>query len=199
MNKTFNLDLKALKSCAPLMCADEARHYLCGVHLYEKDGALVYEATNGHALVRVTSELQYDDMSFDELDIIIPSFLVSYLCKPAFTKGFGIEGDFFPCHVDATRINIEMLNGVINYKLIDGEYPALDGVIPKTSAVTFNKININAKYVDYLAKSITVFSGTPVIKFQFTGDRYGSPILIQSEQEKNWIGVLMPATMFDAE
>lgn len=33
MSSDFNLDLKALKSCLPAMSDEEARYYLCGVHI----------------------------------------------------------------------------------------------------------------------------------------------------------------------
>lgn len=198
-NKDFNLDLKALKSCLPAMSKEESRFYLCGVHIFERDGIIIYEATNGHILVRVESDQHNDDFDFEGINFILPAFVVRHLCNGAFIKNFGMEGDHIPCHVDGTRINIEMLDGLINVKLVDGTFPAVDNVIPKSSAVTFNKININAKYMDALAKSISVFSGSPLLALQFTGERYGSPILIQNETFEKWLGLLMPATLFDAE
>lgn len=197
--RDFNLDLKALRSCSLAMSSDEARYYICGVHIFERDGAMIYEATNGHIAIRVESELQNEDFDYSDIDIILPSFIVKHLCKPKFIKGFGLEGDFIPCHVDGIRINIEMLDGVINYKLIDGTFPEIDKVIPKRSSIKFNKINVNGKYMDALSKSISVFSGDRVLALQFTGDRYGSPILIENENFENWLALLMPATLFDAE
>ncbi len=199
MTNDFNLDLKALKSCAPAMSDEETRYYLCGVHIFERDGVMIYEATNGHIAVRVESELQNEDFYYMGIDMILPSFIVKHLCKPAFVKGFGLEGDFIPCHVDGTRINIEMLDGLINFKLIDGTFPDIDAVIPKTSAIAFNKINVNGKYMDDLSKSISVLSGSRLLALQFTGDRYGSPILIENDQYQQWMGILMPASLFDAE
>lgn len=198
--KDFNLDLKALKSCAQAMDDSEARPYLCGVHIFERDGVMVYEATNGHIMVRVHSDMQNEDFDFYDIDLILPSYIVKHLCKSAFLKPFGImEGDYIPCHVDGTRINIEMLNGLINVKLVKGPFPDVDAVIPKNSAITFNKINVNGKYMDALSRSISILSGSPLLALQFTGDRYGSPILIENENFPQWLGVLMPATLFDAE
>ena len=197
--KEFNLDLKALKSCLPAMSNEESRYFLCGVHIFERGVTMIYEATNGHILVRVESDLQNEEFDYTGIDIIVPAFIVRHLCKAAFLKPFGMEGDFIPCHVDATRINIEMLDGLINVKLVDGTFPDCSHVIPKTSDVTFNKININGKYMEALAKSIAVFSGSPLLALQFTGEKYGSPILIKNDIFKNWLGVLMPATLFDAE
>lgn len=197
--KQFNLDLKALKSCSPAMSNEVERFYLCGVHIFERDGNMVYEATNGHFAIRVESELQNEDFDFEGIDLILPAHIVRHLCKPAFLKPFGIEGDFIPCAVDSTRINIEMLDGLINVKLIDGEFPALENIIPKASSITFNKVNVNGQYMDALARSISVLSGSPLIALQFTGEKYGSPILIKNETFKNWTGVLMPASLFDAE
>lgn len=199
MSNDFNLDLKALKSCAPAMSDEETRYYLCGVHIFERDGNVIYEATNGHIAIRVESELQNEDFDYHGIDMILPAFIVKHLVKPAFVKGFGLEGDFIPCHVDGTRINIEMLDGLINFKLVDGQFPEIDAVIPKKSHITFNKINVNGKYMDALSKSVSVFSGSRLLALQFTGDRYGSPILIENDNFPNWMGILMPATLFDAE
>jgi len=199
MTNDFNLDLKALKSCEPAMSDEETRYYLCGVHIFERDDSVIYEATNGHIAVRVESELQNEEFDYHGIDFILPAFIVKHLCKAAFVKGFGLEGDFIPCHVDAPRINLEMLDGLINFKLVDGVFPEIDAVIPKTSTIAFNKINVNGKYMDALSKSISVLSGSRLLALQFTGERYGSPILIENENFPNWTGILMPATLFDAE
>lgn len=197
--KEFNLDLIALKACMPAMSNDEARYYLCGVHIFEKEGVVFYEATNGHLVIRVESEQPNEDYECSGLDIILPDFIVKHLSRPAFLKPFGVEGDFIPCNVDGTRINIEMLSGVINVKLVDGTYPNVDAVIPKASQITFNKINVNGAYMDALAKSIKSYSGSSCLGLEFTGERYGSPILIKNDSHDKWVGALMPITMFDAE
>lgn len=197
--KEFNLDLRALRSCAPIMSNEVTRHYLCGVHIFERNGEMIYEATNGHVMARVTSTLQNEEFDYYDIDIILPAFIVQYLCQQKFIKHFGIEGEHIPCNIDSTRINIEMLDGLINCKLVDGTFPDIDQVIPKTSSITFNTININGKFMDALAKSIKAISGSPILKLQFTGDRYRSPILIQNEEFPDWTAVLMPATLFDAQ
>jgi len=203
MTSLLDLDIQSIRSCAPAMSSDDARPYLCGIHVFERDGVIIYEATNGHIAVRVESEMPILDYDYDDyrgLDIILPSFLVGLVCKSKFLSGFGVEGTRVPCSVDATRINLEMIDGVVNYKLMsDMKYPSIDQIIPRHSSITFNKIHVNGKYVDSLARSLSVMTGKPAICLQFTGDRYGCPILVQDDIFPNWTGVLMPMSLFDAE
>jgi|GEM_PF-3076973 len=192
MIKQFNLDFTALKSASYAMSTDETRYYLCGVHIFEREGSIIYEATNGHILIRVVSEVLQDG-DCAGLDIIFPAFLVKELSKPAIKKGFGAgELTFVPCVVDATRINIEMIDGLINFKLVDGTYPDTDKVIPKKSDVKIDNIGVSAGYMDKLSKSVKSLYGSESISMNFTGDGFTSPILIQNSVASNWLGVLMP-------
>lgn len=193
--KNFNLDLQALKACSVAMSKEESRYYLRGVHIFERKGVIVYEATNGQMAIRVESDLQNEEFDFSGINLILPDFIVKNLCKVSFLKPFGIEGPFIPCAVDGTRINIEMLEGLINVKLVDGTFPDVDRVFPSASGLTLNKVNLNGKYMDALSKSISVYSKTPCIELQFTGDAYGSPILVQSNIAKNWSAVIMQVSI----
>ena len=197
--KLFNLDLAALKACMPAMSNEEKRYYLCGVHIFERDNAIIYEASNGHIAIRVTSDIKNDDFDSSGIDLILPAFIVKHLCKKSFIKNFGMEGEFIPCSVDMPRISIEMLSGLISVKTVDGTFPEIDNVIPKSSSITFNKINVDGKYMNAITKSISNYSGKTIFVLQFTGEMYGSQILIQSESFENWLGVLMPASLFDGE
>lgn len=187
----FKLDIKALKSCVPAMSKEETRYYLKGVHIVERAGVLFYEATNGHFLIRVESEIEQEE-DISGIDIIIPAFICNYLNKPAFLKGFSCEGDYIDCNIDSTRINIEMIDGIINFKLISGTFPELEKVIPKQSTLKLNEVHINSKHMDAIGKSIKVFTGTTLVNLAFSSDEYGSPMLIKQTDFPNWLCALMP-------
>lgn len=193
MKKQFNLDLNALKSCSYSMSNDDARYYLKGVHIFEKDGVIFYESTNCHMLIQVTSEVQNEEFDYKGLDIIIPSFIVKELSKTYIRKGFGIDDMvFLPCDIDETRINIEMIDGLINFKLVDGSYPDTSKAIPKLGVNPKQGVMVNAGYVNCFYKSLKALGVSGVINMQFTGNSEFDPILINDTTVTNWLGVLMP-------
>lgn len=200
MNQTFNIDLKAIASCAPAMSTEETRYYLCGVHIFERDGKVIYESTNGHLLIQVQSEVDQDEMEFQGLNLIIPAFLVKQLSNKAIQKGFAVADNTpIPCHVDGTRINIEMIDGLINFKLIDGAFPDTTRVIPKKAScrnLNFDAIGFSPSYMDKIGKSLKEYTGFSVLSAKFSGDTGQEPILIECSSP-SWIAVLMPARVYE--
>ncbi|TDE17679.1 DNA polymerase III subunit beta family protein [Dyadobacter psychrotolerans] len=197
MTKTFNIDLKAVASCAPAMSTEETRYYLCGVHIFEREGKVIYESTNGHFLIQVQSEIEQDEMDYAGLNIILPAFLVKQLSSKPIQKGFAVEEHtLVPCVIDGTRINVEMIDGLINFKLIDGSFPDTARVIPTKAScknLDFDAIGFSPTYMDKLGKSLKSYTGFSVLSAKFSGDEK-SPILIECSSP-SWIAVLMPATV----
>lgn len=193
MKKQFNLDLNALKACIYSMSNEETRYYLMGVHIFERDGSVFYESTNGHMLVRVESELQNDEFDYIGLNITLPSFLCKELSKASIRKGFGVHDMVYvPCDVDETRINIEMIDGIINYKLIDGTYLDTDKVIPKEGNNPKVDFGIDTKYMANFHKSLKAIGCSGLVNMTFTGEGEGNPILVKDRSITNWTGVIMP-------
>ncbi|MGI4886122.1 MAG: hypothetical protein ACRYFR_14290 [Janthinobacterium lividum] len=199
MTKTldFNIDFKALATCAPAMSNEETRYYLCGVHIFEREGQVIYETTNGHFLIQVISEQLQADMDFIGLNIIVPAFLVNNLAKKSFQKGFGVTKDelLVACHVDNLRLNVEMNDGLINFKLIDGTFPDTSRVIPDAASckernLSFDELGFNASYMDKLYKSERLNGGLGMIKLAFSDENQG-PIRVTGNLP-NWLAVLMP-------
>ena len=192
----FNIDFKALAACAPAMSTEETRYYLIGVHVFERDGEIVYEATNGHYLIQVRSDVIQDEMNIQGLNIIIPAFLVKRLSDKSFRKGFAVDGDVLvPCVVDGTRINVEMIDGLINFKLVDGTYPDTSRVIPKgisCKKLDFDVIGFSTQYIGQISKSIKLFTGSANAEFAFSSADNSAPTLITSVGLSNWLAVLMP-------
>jgi DNA polymerase III sliding clamp (beta) subunit (PCNA family) len=198
LTKTFNIDLKAVASCAPAMSTEETRYYLCGVHIFEREGKVIYESTNGHLLIQVQSEIEQDEMDYEGLNLIIPAFLVKQLSSKPLQKGFAVtDNTLIPCFVDNTRINIEMIDGLINFKLIDGAFPDTSKVIPKKAScrnLNFDAIGFSPSYMDKIGKSLKSYTGFSVMSAKFSGDTGQEPILIECSSP-SWIAVLMPASV----
>ncbi len=195
-NHTFNIDLPALAACAPAMANDEARYYLNGVHVFERDGRVVYEATNAHILIQAESDALQDGMDFAGLNIIVPAFLVNYLAKKSFQAGFGVSKDCeVPCVIDATRMTVEMVDGTISFKTIDGTFPDTMRVIPEKGScknLDFDAIGFSPAYMGKIGKSLNTFTGGNFLSMRFSGNTGCEPILIECSSP-NWRAVLMPA------
>lgn len=195
----FVLDADILKACSYAMSTEETRYYLMGVHVFEKDGQLVYEATNGHWLVQVVSNQDQSEYDCKGLDIIIPSRLVSNIIKTKFRKDFGNDKSQIICSLDSTRITLEMIDGTISFRLIDGTFPNTAAVIPEKSScrdLAFDEIGISTKYLSDVAKSYGAMSKNYVAGFSFSGDTPDKPVMATAKSELgNWLSVLMPARL----
>lgn len=157
--KTLKLQPTLLRACAPAMSTEETRYYMKGVHVAVKDGKTIYEATNGHFLIRCTSLLEQEPDA-DGLDIIIPDFFVKELSKPAFLKGFGVIGELFvDAVVEAQTISVEMPEGIASNKLIDGTFPNVELVMPKhTKGINATPdFALNLEYLSKISKSAKAF------------------------------------------
>jgi DNA polymerase III sliding clamp (beta) subunit (PCNA family) len=182
--QTFKIQPALLKSCQPMMSNDKTRYYLNGVHLFEKgDGTLVYEATNGHAACRISSNLEQND-DISGVNIIIPAHFVKELSKPSFLKGFGVIGDeYIEATLDGKTITIEMPEGTASSKLIDGTFPDIDRVIPShkiginelpnlaLNLETLAKIASSAKAFESASAYIAINDNTTPVYFRKDGDR----------------------------
>ena len=195
--KTFKLEPHLLRACAPAMSTDETRYYLNGVHVFESDGKMIYEATNGHILIRVESVNEQEDENIEGIDIIIPDFFVKEISKPKFLKGFGCIGlEWVDAVIDCQTINIEMPNGVVSNKLIDGTFPETDKVIPKKGScrdLTFDSIGLNLGYLSKIDKSIKAM-GMTVAETVFGNDNKSAVRFDAYSPEKGrWTALQMPA------
>lgn len=159
--KSLKLMPQMLKVCAPAMSTEQTRYYLMGVHVFEKNGDIVYEATNGHFLIRCTSMLEQDD-DLKGLDIIIPDFFVKEISKPSFLKGFGVIGELYlDATIEAQTISVEMPGGVASNKLVDGTFPSIDAVMPshQKGVKACADFALNLEYLSKIGKSAKAFDG----------------------------------------
>lgn len=157
--KSFRLQPALLRSCAPAMSTEETRYYLKGVHVYEKDGDLVYEATNGHIVVRIESNLEQEGDCIG-LNVIIPDFFVKEIAKPSFLKGFGVIGqEYVDAVIDGQTIILELPDGTASNKLVDGTFPDVESVMPthRKGLEAVDDIVFNLEYFSRLSKSAKAF------------------------------------------
>lgn len=188
----FKIEPALLRSCAPAMSNEETRYYLNGVHIFEKDGRLVYEATNGHMLVRITSFLEQEN-DLTGLNIIIPDFFVKELGKPSFLRGFGVIGlEWVDAVVEAQTISIEMPEGIASNKLIDGTFPESDKVFPahRKGVNATPDLALNLEYVGKIAKSAKAFDN--FCAQIAINDNTGPIYLSQKSERGEWEALLMP-------
>lgn len=105
--------------------SDVRKHWLCGVHLSSRDGNLMAQATDGHVLSRVL--LAADLGTGMTTQPIIPSAAVQFALKLAASSGpITVRTGEFLIGFDADDL-------VFSSKIIDGQFPDADRVIPKTS------------------------------------------------------------------
>lgn len=113
----------ALDRVAHAISTEETRYYLGGVFMHAVAGDLRVAATDGHRLARVI--LPVPDGAQTIPDIIIPRKVVK-LIDPLLDR----HEASIDVRVSKSRIRFEIGDTVIDAKLIDGQYPDYQRVIP---------------------------------------------------------------------
>lgn len=128
---------KNLELCLPHAADDIVRYYLNGVAVGEdSQGDLVFVATNGHTLARVSVDMP-DDAGGLSLQII-PSASATEIARIAKeVNGDDVEIEFSESTVSVRAGDTRYLS-----KLIDGTFPAYETIIPTTF---FASATVNAK------------------------------------------------------
>lgn len=190
--QTFRLQPSLLRSCAPAMSTEETRYYLKGVHVFEKNGSLIYEATNGHILIRITASLEQEN-DCSGINIIIPDFFVKEIVKPSFLKGFGIIGmEYVDAVIDGQTIILELPEGTASNKLVDGTFHDCESVMPKhrKGLNATEDISFNLEYMAHLAKSAKCFEG---YNAHLAIQDACAPTYFEKHGDRgHWQGVIMP-------
>ena len=135
-----DLFIKNIKHSLNFVSNDETRFYLHGVAIKYQENKLGFYATNGHVLTKIDN--------FDNLDIIDNSnnnffILPTELCKKINNSGDILNNDV-KIIFQKYSVTITSANFKIDAKLIDGEFPEMDKVIPKEEWIKI-KITTDAK------------------------------------------------------
>lgn len=123
-SSTFNRLIKKTKSA---ICLDEGRHFLTGLFLHIKDNKLIAVATDGHRLSE--SFCNYEHYDFN--GIIIPRKTINQL------KDI-LDSDDLNIKISNNKILFKCNNYTIISKVIDGQFPKYQNIIPKDNNKIFS-------------------------------------------------------------
>lgn len=193
MNYEFHIEPRMLRACIPAMSKEKSREYLCCVHITERAGRLVYEATNGHFLVRAQSALE-QETDCKGLNVMVPDFFAKELAKPAFLKGYGVIGEeYLVAVIEGQTISLEMPKGIASNRLVEGEYPDISAIMPRhrRGTVANDILGLDMGMMSAISASATAFHS-----FQTEiaiGEGVRAPIYFRQDWEGAvWEAVLMP-------
>lgn len=127
----------AIKAASYMAAKKDVRYYLNGVHIVKEDGIVTVESSNGHTAFQCKN---------DNLNIIIPNDDINTILKLG--KDLVIKDG--------------KVNGVFKFDVIDGNFPDLDRVIPKSGEYGPVVTNgcMNFSYLEAISKSIKAINGS---------------------------------------
>lgn len=139
------------------MAYQDARHFLNGLHLCSQNAKLVSVCTDGHRLAKYSSQINYGN----DLSIIIPRKAILEINRilASFTDNKDHITEF---NVSNNSFQIKINEYLLTSKLIEGNYPNFNKVIPEAtkSKITVDKtsfkgsLNIISKVVNQQYKGV---------------------------------------------
>ena len=139
------------------MAYQDARHFLNGLHLCSQNAKLVSVCTDGHRLAKYSSQINYAN----DLSIIIPRKAILEINRilASFTDNKDHITEF---NVSNNSFQIKINEYLLTSKLIEGNYPNFNKVIPEVtkSKITVDKtsfkgsLNIISKVVNQQYKGV---------------------------------------------
>ena len=139
------------------MAYQDARHFLNGLHVCNDGGKLISVCTDGHRLAKYTSSISYDS----DLSVIIPR-----KCVMEIKRIIGANDDnkeiITELYVNNNSITLIIDDYVLISKLIEGNYPDFNKVIPESTKSVLiihkstlkNSLNIISKVVNQQYKGV---------------------------------------------
>jgi DNA polymerase III subunit beta len=139
--------LKMLKKCHFSVSVDETRYVLNGVLLETDEKNIRMISTDGHRLSYTQEEISSSASSFKA---IIPSKAVAEMMKILSGDDEDITINFTDNH-----LFLEKKNLILTSRLIDGQFPNYDQVIPK---ITDNKFVVRTKALAEATRRVAVMA-----------------------------------------
>ena len=139
------------------MAYQDARHFLNGLHLCSEAGKIVSVCTDGHRLAKYKSQADGDD----SLSLIIPRKAILEINR--IINSFNDSNKIIMKYSYNSKIfHIKINDYVIISKLIEGNYPNFNKVIPETTTSEIivdkltlkNSLNIISKVVNQQYKGV---------------------------------------------
>jgi len=163
-SKSFTLPAgwcqKQLARVAHFMSGEETRYYLNGVCAHIYDGKLAIVATDGHKLARVISDID-PRATLGNSRVIIPKYAVWVLTRHLHQKAE-------VCFIGGSKAHMLFTAPGFFFatKLIDGNFPDYERVIPRGSANQGFSISGNADALIKAISRLTGFVGARAIQFR---------------------------------
>ncbi|WP_393950318.1 hypothetical protein [Kluyvera intermedia] len=153
---------------AALVCAahKDVRYYLNGIHITPK----YIEATNGHVALRMKHGIRTKKNIVVQFEAPVPA--------KAETTELVFNKEAFAIHRDALNRRIS----ITGIKLVDGRFPDMDRVMPKTVDFSINPV-IQAGYLSYPEKMFGREREFIPVQLRPSGD--GSAVRIQFDRAIN--------------
>lgn len=191
-----NVILPAQVLAAAQLCQakNEVRYYLNGIYIDSKSIA----GTNGHILFRndYADRLENYHQNHFEPGIIEKPVIInmdSAVPKAAWTASLN--------SIDATKGYIEYRKATMDicgrafFDVIDGKYPDIDRVMPKTDPVPVANIDLNQEYVALTGKVLAKFYRFAGARMTFYGENSSVKVSRQTAEHGEVIMLIMPCRL----
>ena len=156
--------LKSIKNTVYAAANYENRNVISGVFCLIKDTKLEMAATDGNRLTRIIETIKNKDSKNAEL--VIPSKTLNEFVRIC---SF-ITEEKVVLIVDKSRLTLKTMSFSINSRLIEGEYPPYEQLIPKSTAN--NSIIARDELITALDRVSTMVNDrTSIVKFIFNDNK----------------------------
>ena len=145
------------------MAYQDARHFLNGLHLCSEEGKIVSVCTDGHRLAKYKSQAEADD----NLSVIIPRKAILEINR--ILNSFNDNSKkIMKYSYNSTLFRMQIDDYDITSKLIEGNYPNFNKVIPESTTAKIiadknilkNSLNIISKVVNQQYKGVKLTPST---------------------------------------
>ena len=154
---------KAIKQAGFAAAGYESNNLLSGVVCNISENILEMASTDGNRLARVREKL--DDKGKTSQLIIPSKTLQEFIKMSAF-----IDEDFVKIYTDKTKLIIKSENTMIISRLMEGQYPKYNQLIPAESS-KLAVVNISQLISSLERVAIMVNERTSIIKFEFKDNK----------------------------
>ena len=152
-NELFNI----INKTSFAMAYQDARHFLNGLHICNNEGKLTSVCTDGHRLAKYTSSINYEK----DISIIIPRKCISEINRILGANTDNNE-NITELYINRNSITLIIDDYILNSKLIEGNYPNFNKVIPEQTKYKLiinkptlkNSLNIISKVVNQQYKGV---------------------------------------------
>ncbi len=156
--------IKSIKNTVYAAANYENRNVISGVFCQIKENKIEMAATDGNRLTRIIENIKNKDDKTAKL--VIPSKTLNEFLRISFF----IPEEKVILIANNTRLTLKTSSFSINSRLIEGEYPPYEQLIPKTTAN--NAVIRRHDLIDALDRvSIMVSERTSIVKFVFSENK----------------------------